>query len=170
MRFQAPENGTSARVEIRSWGIGGSTVRLAVYDDSSGHPKHKLWEGADIIYDSPVWLGEDVTTIQITQNAYYWFAFKVSATVGMCYVPGGPSGSHEWKSGQTYSNPFPDPWGNYTGSNSNRWTMRMHYTPEGEEEGSPRRRKIIIIGELSDSNLMDSGLDVWNLKPGGSSQ
>jgi hypothetical protein len=163
MRFQAPENGTSNRVEIRSYGPGGSTVRFAVYDDASGHPNNKLWEGTDITYGINTWLGENVTTIQITQNAYYWLAFKVSATVGMCYVAGGPSGSHEWKSGQPYANPFPDPWGNYSGSNNNRWTMRMHYTPEGEEEGSPRRRKIIIIGEFLDSNP----LAVWGLKSEG---
>jgi hypothetical protein len=160
MRFQAPENGTSARLEIRSGpGGGGSTIRLAVYSDSAGHPKNRLWEGTNITYYSDQWLGEDVTTIQITQNAYYWFAFKVSATVDICYQTGGPSGSHEWKSGQSYANPFPDPWSYYSGYNSTRWTMRMQYTSTGAGESKPRRRRI-IISEFPDSSPMDPNLDL----------
>jgi hypothetical protein len=128
-RFQAPEDGTSTRLEILTWtSAKGSTFRLAVYDDNNAHPGNKLWEGADITYDGGEWCGEEVTSIQLTQNAYYWFAFKTSAPEEMCYVGSGPANSHEWKSNQAYSDTFPNPWGGYSGRNSNRYTMRMHYT------------------------------------------
>jgi hypothetical protein len=134
-RFQAPENGISARLEILTWtSAKGSTFRLAIYDDLNAHPKNKLWEGIDITYQAGQWCGEDVTTVQLSQDAYYWFAFKTSASEEMCYVGSGPTWSHEWRSNQTYSDTFPNPWGNYTGRNSNRYTMRMHYTTE--EEGT----------------------------------
>jgi len=135
-RFQAPEDGTSTRLEIRTWtSTKGSTFRMAVYDDDNGRPKNKLWEGADITYVGGAWCGEDVTTIQLTEGSYYWFAFKTSASEEMCYVAGGPTNSHEWKSGQTYADTFPNPWGSYTGHNSNRYTMRMHYTTEEGTKG-----------------------------------
>ena len=132
-RFQAPEDGTSSHLEILTWSsTKGSTFRMAVYDDEGGHPKNKLWEGTDITYWGGQWLGEDVTTIQLIQDDYYWFAFKTSATEEMCYVGSGPAYSHEWKSGQAYPDTFPNPWGGYSGRNSNRYTMRMHYTtPKG---------------------------------------
>ena len=135
-RFQAPEDGTSTRLEIRTWtSTKGSTFRMAVYDDDNGRPKNKLWEGADITYVGGAWCGEDVTTIQLTEGSYYWFAFKTSASEEMCYVAGGPTNSHEWKSGQTYADTFPNPWGSYTGHNSSRPTMRMHYTTEEGTKG-----------------------------------
>ena len=40
-RFQAPEEGTSTRLEILTWtSAKGSTFRLAVYDDGNGHPQN----------------------------------------------------------------------------------------------------------------------------------
>jgi hypothetical protein len=126
-RFQAPEDGTSTRLEILTYGeSGSSTLRIVVYNDSLGHPNHKTWEGTDIDYVPGTWCGENVATIQIFQNIYYWFAFKVSTTEEICYTSG-PTYSHEWRSGQPYTNPFPDPWGSYAGRNSNRYTMRLHY-------------------------------------------
>ncbi len=146
-RFQAPEDGTSSRLEIYCWGPAKSTFRMAVYDDEGGRPKNRLWEGTDITYQTGQWCGEDVTTIQLTKDAYYWFAFKTSTSEEMCYVAGGPANSHEWKTGQPYGNPFPDPWGSYSGHNSNRYTMRMHYiTPE-------RTRGIIEI----DPGIIEGG-------------
>lgn len=128
-RFQAPENGTSTRLEILTWtSAKGSTFRLAVYDDNDGHPDNRLWEGTDITYHGGEWCGEDETSIQLTGDAYYWFAFKTSASEEMCYVGSGPANSHQWKSNQAYSDTFPHPWGGYSGRNSNRYTMRMHYT------------------------------------------
>jgi len=131
-RFQAPEDGTSTRLEIRTWQqLEGSTFRMAVYDDENGHPKNKLWEGTDITYESGKWCGEDVSAIELEKDAYYWFAFKTSTSEEMCYE-GGPTNSHEWKSGQAYADTFPNPWGSYSGHNSNRYSMRMHYTtPKG---------------------------------------
>lgn len=128
-RFQAPEGGTSSRLEIRAWSSGGSkaTFRMAVYDDDNGRPDSRLWEGTDIAYQGGEWCGENVNTIQLTEDAYYWFAFKTSEAEEMCYVGGGPTYSHEWKAGQVYADTFPNPWGGYTGRNSNRYTMRMHY-------------------------------------------
>jgi hypothetical protein len=134
-RFQAAEDGTSARLEILTWSsTKGSTFRLAVYDDQDGYPNNKLWEGTDVNYQAGQWCGEDVTGIQLAEGDYYWFAFKTSASEEMCYVANGPAGSHEWKAGISYSDPFPDPWGTYAGRNSNRYTLRMHYT--AEEEGT----------------------------------
>jgi len=132
-RFQAPEDGVSTRLEILTWTSSqGSTFRLAIYDDENARPKNKLWEGTDITYRGGTWCGEDVSTIQLTAGNYLWFAFKTSASEEMCYVPDGPLNSHEWKSGQAYSDTFPNPWGNYSGRNSSRYTMRLHYiTPEG---------------------------------------
>jgi hypothetical protein len=132
-RFQAPEDGISTRLEILTWtSAKGSTFRLAIYDDEDGHPKNRLWEGTDVHYQGGVWCGEDVTTIHLSQDAFYWFAFKTSAPEEMCYVSSGPSGSHEWKINQAYSDTFPHPWGGYTGYNSNRYTIRMHYvSPKG---------------------------------------
>ncbi len=127
-RFQVPEDGTSSRLEILTYGeVGGGTLRMAVYDDSTGHPNHKLWEGSDISYVPGNWCGEDVTTIQLTQNTFYWFAFKTSTTEETCFAAG-PADSHEWKSGQPFASSFPNPWGYYTGHNNNRYSMRMHYT------------------------------------------
>lgn len=148
-RFQASEDGTSTRLEILTWSsTKGSTFRLAVYDDENGHPKNKLWEGTDITYQAGQWCGEDVTSVQLSGGAYFWFAFKTSASEEMCYVGNGPAGSHEWKAELPYSDPFPDPWGTYTGRNSNRYTMRMHYTTE--EEGT---RGIIEI----DPGIVEGG-------------
>lgn len=127
-RFQAPEDGISARLEILTFGETGSgTLRMAVYEDSISHPNHKMWEGTNVGYIPGTWCGENVTTIQFLQNTYYWSVFKVSSTEEVCYMSG-PTDSHEWKSGQPYANPFPDPWGSYTSHNSNRYTLRMHYT------------------------------------------
>ena len=128
-RFQAPEDGASARLEILAWtSTKGSTFRLAVYNDDAGHPGNKLWEGTDITYHGGEWCGEDVTSIQLTKDNHYWFAFKTSASEEMCYVESGPANSHEWKSNQAYPDSFPNPWGGYSGRNSNRYTLRMHYT------------------------------------------
>jgi hypothetical protein len=135
-RFQAPEDGTSTRLEILTWSsIKGSTFRLAVYDDEDARPKNKLWEGTDIAYQGGQWCGEDVTSIKLTGGSYYWFAFKTSASEEMCYVGNGPTGSHEWKAGLPYEDPFPQIWGSYAGHNSNRYTMRMHYTTEKGSKG-----------------------------------
>jgi hypothetical protein len=135
-RFQAPEDGTSTRLEILTWtSAKGSTFRLAVYDDDNGHPQNRLWEGTDIAYSGGIWCGEDVTTIQLAQGAYYWFAFKTSHSEEMCYVGSGPAYSHEWKSNQAYSDTFPNPWASYTGHNSNRYTLRMHYTTPAGARG-----------------------------------
>jgi len=126
-RFQAPEDGISTRLEILTYGETGSgTLRMAVYDDSIGRPNHKTWEGTNVGYMPGTWCGENVTTIQLFQNTYYWFAFKTSTTEEVCFTAG-PTDSHEWKSGQPYANPFPTTWGGYSGHNSNRYTMRMHY-------------------------------------------
>ena len=133
-RFQAPEQGASSFIEIRAWESGGSkaTFRMAVYDDEVGRPDNRLWEGTDIAYQAGEWCGESVNTIELTEDAYYWFAFKTSEAEEMCYVSGGPTNSHEWKAGQVYADTFPNPWGGYSGRNSNRYTMRMHYvTGEG---------------------------------------
>jgi hypothetical protein len=127
-RFQSPEDCFSSRLEILSFGETGSGIlRMAVYDDSLGHPNHKMWEGTNVSYMPGTWCGENVNIIQLFENACYWFAFKVSTTEEICYSSG-PTDTHEWKAGQSYANPFPDPWGGYTGHNSNRYTMRMHYT------------------------------------------
>jgi hypothetical protein len=135
-RFQAPEDGTSSHLEILTWtSVKGSTFRLAVYDDEDGHPKNMLWEGTDVNYQGGQWCGEDVTSIQLSGGSYYWFAFKTSTAEEMCYVGNGPAGSHEWKAGQSYEDPFPAVWGTYTGRNSNRYTLRMHYTTEKGTEG-----------------------------------
>jgi hypothetical protein len=134
-RFQSPEDCISSRLEILTFGETGSgTLRMAVYDDSLGHPYHKLWEGTNINYLVGTWCGEDVTTIPLIQNNYYWFAFKTSTTEEICFTPG-PADFHEWKSGQSYANPFPELWGGYTGRNSNRYNMRMHYTTSKGAEG-----------------------------------
>lgn len=134
IRFQAPEDGTSTHLEMLTYGtVGAGFFRMAVYDDENGHPNNKLWEGTDVAYNPGQWCGEDVTTIQLEKDKYYWFGFKTSTSLEMCYVPNGPFGCHEWKSGQPYGNPFPDPWGSYSGRNANRCTMRMHY--ETEEKG-----------------------------------
>ena len=136
IRFQAPEDGTSTHLEMRTYGtVGAGSFRMAVYDDENGHPKNKLWEGTDITYNPGQWCGEDVTTIQLEKDKYYWFGFKTSTNLQMCYVPNGPFGCHEWKSGQPFGNPFPDPWGNYSGRNANRCTMRMHYETEKKGKG-----------------------------------
>lgn len=132
VRIQCPENGTSSRLEIKSAGAGEmGTFRMAVYDDSvyssSGQPNHKLWEGTDISYTGSQWLGENVNTIQLTQNAYYWFAVKVSLSEDLCY-DACATNAHEWKNSQPYANAFPNPWGSYSGRNSWCRTMRMHYT------------------------------------------
>lgn len=133
-RFQATEDGTSTRLEMRTWSSGGSkaTFRMAIYDDENGHPANKLWEGTDVVHQAGEWCGEDVDIIQLTQDVYFWFAFKTSDFEEMCYVGNGPAWSHEWKAGQAYADTFPNPWASYTGRNSNRYTMRMHYIgPEG---------------------------------------
>lgn len=136
MRFQAPADGTSTRLEILTWSSARkSTFRMAVYDDENSHPDNKLWEGTDITYQAEQWCGEDVTTIQLEKDEYYWFSFKVSTTLQICGVPDGPPNSHEWKAGQPYGNPFPDPWGNWSGRNAYRWTMRMHYETEKKCKG-----------------------------------
>jgi hypothetical protein len=128
-RFQAPEEGTSTRLEIRTWSYESpkTTFRMAVYNDQSGRPGSKLWEGTDLAYTAGEWCGEDVETIQLTKDAYFWFAFKTAAEEEMCYVGSGPVLSHEWKTGQAYADTFPNPWGSYSGSNANRYTMRMYY-------------------------------------------
>lgn len=136
MRFQAPEDGTSARLEILTWSsTKGSTLRMGVYADLSGNPGNLLWEGTDITYMGGEWCGEDVSTIELVAETYYWFAFKTSSSQEMCYVPGGPTSSHRWKSGQPYGEPFPDPYGSADGGNENRYTMRMHYTTEKKCKG-----------------------------------
>lgn len=146
-RFQAPEDGTSARLEILTWSLAkGSTFRLAVYDDENSHPKNKLWEGTDINYQGGQWCGEDVASIQLSGGSYYWFAFKTSTSEEMCYVGNGPTGSHEWKAGLPYEDPFPQEWEMYTGRNSNRYTMRMHYTTEKGTEGIIQTDPGIIEG------------------------
>lgn len=134
-RFQASEDGTSTRLELRTYTMEPylGTFRMSVYDDNSGSPNNKLWEGTDISYLPGGWCGEDVTTISITANNYYWFAFKVNTTEEMCYDGSGPANFHKWKSGQTYANPFPNPWGSSSGSNTNRYSMRMHYTPTAKK-------------------------------------
>jgi hypothetical protein len=137
-RFQAPANAAATRLEMRVYSPGGSkaTFRMAVYGDQNGHPQNRLWEGTDVSYQSGEWCGEDVEGIQLTQDAYYWFAFKTGEPEEMCFVPNGPSSSHEWKTGQVYADTFPNPWGSYSGNNSNRYTMRMHYAgAEGGTEG-----------------------------------
>ncbi|MGB8656919.1 MAG: hypothetical protein WCE90_03930 [Candidatus Zixiibacteriota bacterium] len=135
-RFQAPEDGNSSYLEILTSGeTGAGAFRMAVYDDSSGHPNHKLWEGTSLSYAAGQWCGEDVTTISISKDSYYWFAFKTNASEDMCYSGASPANSHEWKSGQTYSNSFPNPWGGYTGHNANRYTMRMYYSTPGGSKG-----------------------------------
>ncbi len=128
-RFQATEDGTSTRLEIRTWSSSGSkaTFRMAVYDDEDGHPANRLWESTDVAYQAGEWCGEDVDIIHLTQGAYFWLAFKASEFEEICYVGNGPAGSHEWKAGQAYGDAFPNPWGSYSGRNSNRYTMRMHY-------------------------------------------
>jgi hypothetical protein len=134
-RFQAGESGTSTRLEILTFGeAGGGKLRMAVYDDSIGHPNHKLWEGTDISYFPQQWCGENVAGIQLVQNSYFWFAFKTNTTEEICYATG-PNDSHEWKSGQPFANSFPNPWGSYTGHNSNRYSMRMHYTTPNGTKG-----------------------------------
>ena len=134
-RFQALVSGTSTRLEILTFGeAGGGKLRMAVYDDSVGHPNHKLWEGTDINYYPQQWCGEDVTTIQLVQNYYFWLAFKTNTTEEICYATG-PNESHEWKSGQTFANSFPNPWGSYTGHNINRYSMRMHYSTSNGTKG-----------------------------------
>jgi hypothetical protein len=136
IRFQAPEDGTSTRLEMRTYSsIEKSTFRMAVYDDENTHPDNKLWEGTDITYQAGQWCGEDVAIIQLEKDEYYWFGFKVSTALDMCYVPSGPPYCHEWKNGQPYGNPFPAPWGSYSGRNSNRCTMRMHYETEKKGKG-----------------------------------
>jgi len=137
IRFQAPEDGTSTRLEMHTYGdpVKGATFRMAVYDDENAHPNNKLWEGTDITYQTVQWCGEDVATIQLEKDKYYWFSFKFSTTLDMCYVPNGPPNSHEWKYGQPYGDPFPDPWGNWSGRNANRCTMRMHYETEKKGKG-----------------------------------
>ena len=135
-RFQAPEDGISTRLEILTWtSAKGSTFRLAVYDDDAGRPGNRLWEGTDITYHGGQWCGEDLAGIQFTRDACYWFAFKTSASEEMCYVGSGPANSHEWKSNQAYSDTFPNPWGGYSGRNSNRYTLRMHYTTPAGARG-----------------------------------
>lgn len=149
-RFQAPENGTSNRIEIFTWGeVGSGLLRMAVYDDSVSHPNHKLWEGTNINYIPTDWRGEDVSTIQITANTYYWFAFKTSTTEVMCYKTGSLY-EHEWKGSQPFANTFPDPWGSYTGHNYNRYTMRMFYTTGEGETG-------IIKGIIEDDRGIIEG-------------
>jgi hypothetical protein len=134
-RFQAGESGSSTRMEILTFGeSGGGKLRMAVYDDSIGHPIHKLWEGTDISYYPQQWCGENVSGIQLVQNSYLWLAFKTNTTEDICYAAG-PSESHEWKSGQPFANSFPNPWGSYTGHNSNRYSMRMHYTTPNGTKG-----------------------------------
>jgi hypothetical protein len=134
-RFQALEDGTSSRLEILTYGeTGGGMLRMAVYDDSINHPHHRLWEGTDVSYVPGNWCGENVTIVQLTQNTYYWFAFKTSTTEEICYATGA-SDSHEWKIGQSFANPFPNPWGSYYGHNSNRYSMRMHYTTSKGTKG-----------------------------------
>jgi hypothetical protein len=146
-RFQAPEDGASTRLEILTWSPAkGSTFRLAVYDDENSHPENKLWEGTDINYQGGQWCGEDVTSIQLSGGSYYWFAFKTSTSEEMCYVENGPAWSHEWKAGLPYEDPFPEVWGTYTGRNSNRYTMRMHYTTEKGTEGIIQTDPGIIEG------------------------
>lgn len=136
IRFQAPEDGTSTRLEILTYSSSKkSTFRMAVYDDENAHPNNKLWEGTDITYQAGQWCGEDVATIQLEKDEYYWFSWNVSTPLEMCYVPNGPPNSHEWKYGQPYENPFPDPWGSYSGRNTNRCTMRMHYETEKKGKG-----------------------------------
>jgi hypothetical protein len=133
-RFQAPENGTSTRLEIRTWSSEGTkaTFRMAIYADVNSHPGSRLWEGTDLAYVAGEWCGEDVESIPLTKDVYFWFAFKTAAAEEMCYVGNGPLWSHEWKAGQAYADTFPNPWGTYSGYNSNRYTMRMYYeTPEG---------------------------------------
>jgi hypothetical protein len=137
-RFQAPANAVATRLEIRTYGPGGSkaTFRMAVYDDQNDRPQSRLWEGTDVSYQAGEWCGEEVEGIQLIQDAYYWFAFKTGEPEEMCFVPDGPSSSHEWKAGQAYADTFPNPWGNYSGHNANRYTMRMHYAEaEGGTEG-----------------------------------
>ncbi len=128
-RFQATEDGTSTRLEIRAWDSGGSkaTLRMAVYDDQNDRPDSRLWEGTDVAYQAGEWCGEDLDGIPLTEDAYFWFAFKTSESEEMCYVGSGPDWCHEWKAGQVYADTFPNPWSGYTGRNSNRYTMRMHY-------------------------------------------
>ena len=134
-RFQAPEDGISTRLEILTYGETGSgTLRLAVYNDSLGRPHNKMWEGTNIAYVPGTWCGENVTAIQFFQNTYYWLAFKVSNTEEICYTSG-PTNSHEWKAEQPYANPFPDTWGDYMGHNSNRYTLRLHYTTSQGAKG-----------------------------------
>jgi hypothetical protein len=148
-RFQAPASAAATRLEMRAYSSGGSkaTFRMAVYDDQSGHPQNRLWEGTDVSYQSGEWCGEDVEGIQLTQDAYYWFAFKTGEPEEMCFVPNGPSSSHEWKTGQVYADTFPNPWGSYSGNNSNRYTMRMHYAgAEGGTEGIIEIDRGIIEG------------------------
>ena len=146
-RFQAPEDGASTRLEILTWTPAkGSTFRLAVYDDEDAHPKNKLWEGTNHTYQGGQWCGENVTSILLTGGDYYWFAFKTSASEEMCYVGSGPAWSHEWKAGIPYQDPFPDTWGSYTGRNSNRYTMRMHYTTEKGTRGIIQTDPGIIEG------------------------
>ena len=138
IRFQAPEDGISTHLEMRTYssnGIEKSTFRMAVYDDENAHPDSKLWEGTDIAYVAGEWCGEDVAAIQLEKDVYYWFSFKFSVVLDICYVPDGPPYSHEWKTGQPYGNPFPDPWGNYSGRNANRCTLRMHYETEKKGKG-----------------------------------
>lgn len=137
-RFQAPANAVATRLETRTYNPGGSkaTFRMAVYDDQNGHPQNRLWEGTDVSYQGGEWCGQDVEGVQLIQDAYYWFAFKTAEPEEMCFVPNGPSSSHEWKTGQAYADTFPNPWGSYSGHNANRYTMRMHYAEaEGGTEG-----------------------------------
>lgn len=147
-RFQALENGTSTRLEILTFGeSGGGKLRMAVYDDSTGHPNHKLWEGTDINYYPQQWCGENVTSIPLVQNSYFWLAFKTSTTEEVCYATG-PNESHEWKSGQPFANSFPNPWGSYTGHNANRYSMRMLYTTPNGTKGIIEINPGIIEGGI----------------------
>jgi hypothetical protein len=139
VRFQAPEDGISTRLEVLTFSStkeSKGTFRMAVYDDDDGDPENKLWEGTDQPYVGGEWCGEDVTSIELTQDAYYWFAFKVSQDyTEICYVAGGPPYSHHWKGNQPYEDSFPDPWGSSSGTNTNRYTMRMHYVTSKGTKG-----------------------------------
>lgn len=137
MRFQCETGGTVSKIRVLSTADAcapgpagsdeGGTLRMGIYADDGNYPGALLWEGTDQPFVAGAWMEEVVTGITVVIGTYYWPAFITSNRQNMCYVSGGPAGSHKYKSrGSDYAGAFEDPYPvPGVGSNSNQYSIQL---------------------------------------------
>lgn len=131
MRYQCVTGGAAIKIRILTpaGGTNTGTIRMGIYADRNipnNWPDALLWEGTAQSYVVDTWIEEAVSGITLVAGAWYWLGFKVSeSTAELCYVPSGPLSSHLWRTNQTYTDPFPNPFGSTSFGNRNQYSMQI---------------------------------------------